>query len=99
MNTSVVAMIVLLCACGSGGTSLEGTIECGTYTCNSGELCRTLYYGVDAEQDQGPLVTCVEAGCEVSDCEGQSCAPCVVDACCAGCRMSLMDRQLTCGAP
>lgn len=97
VNTSVLTILVLLGACGSGGTSLEGTFECGAYLCNSGELCRTLYYGIDSTPDSGPLVGCVAPSCEVEDCYGDECAPCVIQECggCSTCTR-LVGRELTC---
>ncbi len=97
----VVAIGVLLGACGSGGTSLEGTVECGANLCNSGELCRTLSSGVDASPDPGGSRSCVEATCDVEDCAGD-CPPCVLQLCpsggsCPQCPR-LFGRELSCGA-
>jgi hypothetical protein len=98
MNRLVLVTSALLAACGAGGTSLDGTVECGPMTCGAGELCMRYYAGIDAAGDSGPGLSCVRVpdSCEVSDCARGECAPCVVDLCgCTECT-SVTERHLVC---
>ena len=100
MKSLVVAFVLVLTAC-SGGTSLEGSIECGMATCSSGHVCATTHGGIDAGipeiDDAFPRTSCVAPGdCELEDCSGEDCPPCVAQICgCTYCAV-LVGRELTC---
>jgi hypothetical protein len=101
MNVLVLALLVVITAC-TGGTSLEGSIDCGTNTCGSGQVCVTWYPGIDAAppEENLPVSSCAAPDdCAVTDCSGYDCPPCVTSLCsgCTGCAR-LEGRQLSCSA-
>jgi len=75
-------VVVALVGCGGGGTALDGTIPCGTTTCQSGQLCEAFPVVVpDAGVVTQSGCDTVPAGCEVVDCDGAACPHCIVDLC------------------
>ena len=108
---AVFGMFLLACGGGgSGGVPLDNTITCGTFDCNSGQLCRTQSSGVDAFSEDGGggggggSRSCVTPppGCLVFECSGVGdCQPCILEMCgfvCSSCSVTLEGRNLICPA-
>ena len=69
------------------GTSLDGTIRCGSMQCPSGTLCTHWASGIDAGVT-GDNVTCtiVPTSCAIRDCHefAERCSPCISQLCSGG---------------
>ena len=104
MKSFAPLIAALLTACGAGGTSLDGMLDCGPMTCGSGTVCMTYSNGVDASTGpQGPFFVCVDVrdSCAVEDCSGAQCSPCLIDICSGGADgngagVSVEGRLVTC---
>ena len=64
------------------GTSLAGTIQCGSMSCQAGTLCIHWSAGIDAGVP-GNSESCevVPLGCRVQDCRGSACPACIAQLC------------------
>ncbi len=81
------------------GTSLNGPTPCDNFSCMTDELCK--FPAGLGPDDGGPVYGCipVAAGCEVVDCSGSACSPCLQQMCNSGLTTTIVDvhgRMLTC---
>ena len=91
-------VLTLAIAAGCGHSKLDGSVPCNTQSCGPNQLCSATSAGVDAGVGPDVYYECVTvpADCDIYDCMGDGCSPCIRELCAPTVVYSVKDRQITC---